>query len=64
MKKTYVEMGTYYHSDTHGLVRTVCRAVDAKTGEVLTAYVEVGDGGCVGHVLILPEIEFEQMFLK
>ncbi len=64
MKNTYVAMGTYYRADQYGLVRTVCRATDVKTGEVITAYVEVGEGGCVGEVMLMPELEFEQIFLR
>lgn len=47
MKNSYVGMGCFYRANPYGLVKTVCRAIDAISGDVVIAYVNVGKGGYV-----------------
>lgn len=61
MKKNYVEMGTYYHANEYGLVRTICQAIDLNSKQVMIAFVRVGEGGCVSDVYLLPRTEFLAM---
>lgn len=64
MGKIHVEMGNYYRTNSYGLVRTVCRAIDAGTGEVMTVFVKVGGDGCVSDTFVMPELEFENLFIS
>lgn len=61
MKKNYVAMGEYYR-DSHGLIRTVCRATDCKTGEVMIVYVNINDNGFAGDPMLMSEAEFKDAF--
>ena len=56
-------MGCFYRANPFGLVKTVCRAIDAISGDVVIAYVNVGKGGCASDVFIMPEVEFMNIFL-
>lgn len=62
MKKSFVAMGEYYKDSTN-LVRTVCRAIDVKTGEVMTVYVCVEENGFASDAYVMPELDFENRFL-
>ena len=63
MKKSFIGMGDYYHANTYGLVRTVCKAYDFESGEAMIAYVNVNEGGYVSDVFLMPEIQFKNIFL-
>ena len=63
MNKNFVAMGEYYR-DSDNLVRTVCRAVDVRTGEVMTVYVCVGADGSASDAYLMPELDFENTFLN
>lgn len=63
MKNSYVGMGCFYRANPYGLVKTVCRTIDAISGDVVIAYVNVGKGGCASDVFIIPEAEFINIFL-
>ena len=63
MKKNYVEMGRYYRSNPYGLVKTVCRGYNYESGEVFIAYVNVNKGGCASDIFLMPENEFQNIFI-
>ena len=63
MKNSYGGMGCFYRANPYGFVKTVCRAIDAISGDAVIAYVNVGKGGCASDVFIMPEIEFMNIFL-
>ena len=63
MKNSYVGMGCFYRANPYGLVKTVCRAIDAISGDAVIAYVNVGKGGYASDVFIMPETEFINIFL-
>lgn len=62
--KKFVGMGCFYHANPYGLVRTVCRATDVNSGDVMIAYVNVGPGGFASEVFLMPESEFINIFLS
>ena len=64
MAKNYVAMGTYYRANPYGLVRTVCKAFDYKSGEPMIGYVNVSDGGVASDIFLMPENEFKNVFLN
>lgn len=59
----YVQWDSYYHDDTLGLVRTVCRVTDIKTNISSIAFVKVGEGGCASEIFSMEEEEFKKIFL-
>ena len=63
MTKNYVAMGSYYHANPYGLVRTVCKAFDYQSGEAMIAYVNVNEGGQASDVFLMPEDTFKNIFL-
>ena len=63
MAKNYVAMGTYYHANPYGLVRTVCKGFDWQSGEAMIAYVNVDNGGVASDVFLMPEDQFKNIFL-
>lgn len=63
MNKNFVSMCSYYRSETHGLIRTVCRAFVYDTGDPMIAFVAVDGAGNASDVLLMPEDEFIKIFL-
>lgn len=63
MNNSFVEMGSYYQANPYGLVRTVCRATDSESGDQLIAYVTVAKGGVASEVFVMPENQFENIFI-
>lgn len=60
----FVGMGCFYRANPYGLVRTVCRATDINSGDVMIAYVNVKNGGIASDVFLMPENEFINTFLE
>ena len=64
MAKNYIEMGGHYHANPYGLVKVVCRGFDHLSGEAVIAYANIGNGGIVGDIFMMPEEQFKNIFLK
>ena len=63
MTKNYVAMGSYYHANPYGLVRTICKAFDYQSGDAMIAYVNVNEGGQASDVFLMLEDTFKNIFL-
>lgn len=59
MKKSFIAMGDYYESKSFGLVRTICRAIDVKTGDPLIVFTNVKEGGIAGEIMSMKKSDFE-----
>lgn len=62
--KKFVEMGKFYQANPYGLVRTVCRAFDAESGDAMIGYVNVSNGGCASDVFVMSETCFKNIFME
>lgn len=62
--KSFVGMGQFYSANPYGLVKTVCRGFDYNSGEAMIAFVNVQSGGCASEIFLMPEKEFENIFLN
>ena len=58
-----IALSTRYYSPEHGLVHTVCRAIDEETGEVKIAFVRIGVGGIASEVYLSSEDSFRERFI-
>ena len=59
MKYSFIAMGDYYKTKSYGLVKTICRAIDVKTGDSLITFTKVEAGGIAGNTYAISVSDFK-----